>query len=852
MITFVWLLASVAAVHAVQGASEVEWSIAPNTAEGALLPWPSPPRKTVLRPFAAFLENRGQWPETLRFLGRASGALIRVEQDALVLQLADPAGDTNVGVIARFEFPSANGVLDPKGELVLPGVHHYLIGKDPSKWTRNVQGFTRVRYACVADGIDLVLRDEDGKLEYDLDVNAGADLSALVFACQGVEHLELAADGTLLVHTALGTLEQTPPRSEELLPNGVRRSIDVRFRIVDQTHFGFESPQRNPDLELRIDPVLIWSTYLGSSGSLGGFESCTASAVDVVSGCVTLTGWTNGFDFPTTPGAYVATPPGGSPVFVTKLDSTGNLVYSSTIGGHSGGAQGLALALDALGRATVGGSLNISPLFTSDFPTTPGALDQVMSSANTSGFALRLSELGDTLVFSTFIEGAGSGTKVYALDVAASGATLVGGFTGSAVFPVTSGAFDTTLSIPDAFVLRLDPTGSFLEWSTFLGGSGADETTAVKVGPTGEVTVVGFTSSQNFPFSPGAFNHTVVAGGSFVARLNAQGTALLWATFLGGTSPAGSNVSTPNAIALEPGGGVVVVGTTLDETFPTTPGALFTAYPIGSTTHSYVARVNATGTSLTYSTLLSFAAVAKDVVVDASGVATVSGIDLNTTMPTTPGAYDSTQTYLVDGFITRINPTGTKMYYSTKFGGPNSDNAQTIAAVGPHRMAFAGAMGIGAPTTPGSFDQTFNGGNNDIVAAVLDLFLRGTRGYGRSTPSCRSELIMNVTQMPSAGAVGFGFWCSGAPPLAQGWLLLGYEAPTPAPGHGAAIWLDLSRRIFPIAVQTNVDGFVETALPLTAIPIGAHFAAQYVFLNTATCTGLGPFSASHVVLVDVQ
>jgi hypothetical protein len=294
------------------------------------------------------------------------------------------------------------------------------------------------------------------------------------------------------------------------------------------------------------------------------------------------------------------------------------------------------------------------------------------------------------------------------------------------------------------------------------------------------------------------------------------------------------------------------VGRTSDETFPTTPGALFSAYPPSGTTHSYVARINSTGTALVYSTLLSFAADVRDVVVDASGVATVCGIDLNTTMPTTPGAFDSSHTNLTDGFITRLNPTGTKLYYSTAFGGPGGDNAQTLATIGPHRMAFAGGMGTGVPTTPQSFDQTFNGGNNDLVAAVLDLFLQGTRGYGRSTPSCRGELIMNATQMPSAGASGFGFWCSGAPPSSQGWLLLGNEAPTPAPALGGAIWLDRSGRIFSIPVQANADGFVETPLPLTAIPTGQHFAAQYVFLNTATCPGLGLLSTSHAVVVDVQ
>jgi hypothetical protein len=809
---------------------------------------PSVPHKPL-----SFLENRCQWPSGVLFLARAPNMIVRAERDAIVLQMSDPCGDAALQALVRIEMTGDHSAAEPLGEFPQPGEHHYLMGNDPSKWTTHVRAFQRVRYPCVAEGVDLVLRDGGGHLEYDVEVEPGANLDGLILACEGIERVEIEADGSLLIHTALGALRQSPPKSEELLPDGERRELEVRFRLVDETHFGFEAVQRDLRLGLRIDPGLLWSTYLGSSGSLGGSESATASAVDAT-GCVTLAGWANGYDFPTTPGAYVATPPGGSVVFVTKLDPTGNLVYSSTIGAHGGGAKANALALDALGRATVGGELSNGTLFVSNFPTTPGAFDTVMSSGNTSGFALRLSAFGDSLVFSTFIEGTGDGSKVLALDVAASDSIVVGGYTLSPAFPVTPGALDTTYSpLQEGFVTRLDPTGSFLEWSTFLGGSNDEAVTSLKADSSDQVTVVGFTRSQNFPFSVGAFNHTVpLGGGTFITRLNAQGNALLWSTFLGGTSDNGSNIATATALAIEPNGNVVLVGTCTDPTFPTTPGALFQAFPPGAATHSFVARVNSTGSSLLYSTLLSFAAVATDIIVDSSGVATVSGIDLNTTMPTTPGAYNATHMYFVDAFLARLNPTGTRLYYSTMFGGPGFDGGRTLAAIGAHRMVLAGDASPGLPTTPGAFDQTYNGGNNDCFAAVLDLYLQGTSGYGTSTPSCHGDLTMNVTQMPAAGAQGFGFYCSGAPPLAEGWLVLGLEAPAPTLVQGASVWLDPSHRLIRRRVQSNADGFVETPMPLTSAHSGQHFAAQYVFANTASCSGPGGFSASHAVLVDVQ
>lgn len=799
-----------------------------------------------------FLENRGQWPSDVRYLARCSNMLVRAEGEAIILQVPDPAGDPALGVLVRIELAGPTHDLQPRGEQVQSGAHHYLIGDDPSVWTRNVSGFARVKYPCVADGIDLVLREERGMLEYDLEVSAGADLSGLAFQCTGIDGLSLGDDGSLLMHTALGVLRQSRPRSEEILRNGERRKVDVRFRLIDEHRFGFESPRRDRNLALYIDPGLVWATYLGCSSTMGGGEAVIASAVDA-SGCVIVTGWANAFDFPTTPGAMVALPPGGSVVFVTKLDATGNLVYSTTIGSHTGGSRGLAVALDSLGRATVSGVLFNGTLFTSDFPTTQGAFDTVMSSANTAGFVLRLSDLGDQLVFSTFIEGSNGGSEAHALDVSSTGATVVGGYTVSSTFPVTPGAFKSTyVPLREGFVTRLDPTGAFLEWSTFLGGSNDDDVIAVEVDEDDFVTAVGFTRSSNFPFTSNAFNRTIVpSGGCFITRLNPQGSALVWSTAFAGTTTATFNGTSPKALALEPGGSLVIIGSSGDPSLPVTPGALFQPYPSSTTLHPFVARIDGTGSTLLYSTFLSFAAELSDVVVDASGVATVSGFDPNGMMPTTPGAYDSTSTP-TQAFLSKINPTGTRLYYSTHFGGTGSEGAVTLAALDSHRVVFGGGTQAGLPVTAGSFDQTYNGGLNDGYVAVLDLLLQGTRAYGDSTPSCRGDLTMNVTRMPSAGAADFGFYCSGAPPSSFGWLILGTEASSPTPSHGASIWLDVTRRIARIAVQSDANGFVETPLPLTGFGSGIPFAAQYFFLNTSACSGQGPFSASHGLRIDVQ
>lgn len=825
------------------------------------VPQPSRERPLASLPRAAstesaklrFIENCGQWPSQANYVARLPGLVVAAEPDAVVVQLADPNGDTALRAVVRFEFGNAPTASAPRGEHRLPGIHNFLIGDDAQRWVTRVPAFARVRYPCILDGVDLLLRDEGGSLEYDLEVDAGVDLSQVIVGCRGAERLTLDDDGALLVHTALGVLRQSPPRSEVVLPSGERRSIVVRFRILDADHFGFEAPDRDAGLFLRIDPGLVWSTFLGSSGAQGASETVTASAVDS-SSAVTVVGYANGFDFPTTSGAMVALPPGGNVAFVSKFDAAGTLVYSSTVGSQGGGARAMDVALDAQGRATVAGVLFNGTAFVSNFPTTPGAFDTHMDSGNRAGFAMRLSPLGDSLVYSTFIEGSIDGTEAQCLTVSSTGSAIIGGYTTSTAFPVTPGAFKTSYASTgtEGFVTRLNPTGSYLEWSTFIGGVNDDKVVDLQTDSSDRVMVLGFSRSADFPFTAGAWMQTVpVHGGVIVGRLNSQGSAFDWVTAFAGSAPTQLQATTPVAFALEPDGGVVFVGMSSDPTLPTTPGALFTPHAPPQS-HAFVARMNSTGSTLIYSTCLSYAAIVADVVVDASGVATVAGFDIQDTMPTTPGAFDATHNFPDQMFVTRIGPLGDRMYYSTLFGGAGWDTGEAISNIDAHRIVLGGAGETGIPITPGAFSPTFHGGLNDAYVATLDLFLQGIRTHGSPTAACRGPLSTNATRMPVAGDASFGFYCSGAPPSSTGWLLLGTEAPSPLMRGGAAIWLDVTRPIRRVGVQSDAHGFVERTMPLSAISAGTHFAAQFVFRNTATCTGTGALSASHALLVDVQ
>ena len=292
------------------------------------------------------------------------------------------------------------------------------------------------------------------------------------------------------------------------------------------------------------------------------------------SGNVFVTGYTSSSDFPTTAGAYDATANGSHDAFVTKLNPTGaGLVYSTFLGGSSGGL-GNGIAVDASGNAFVTGT----------------------------AFVTKLNPTGTGLVYSTFLGGS-SGDFGNGIAVDASGNAFVTGYTSSSNFPTTAGAYDATFNGgSDAFVTKLNPTGTGLVYSTFLGGSGSssssDSGSGIAVDASGNAFVTGYTSSSNFPTTAGAYDATANGGtDAFVTKLNPTGTGLVYSTFLGG-----SERDYGNGIAVDASGNAFVTGYTDSSNFPTTAGAYDATANGGS--DAFVTKLNPTGTGLVYSTFL--------------------------------------------------------------------------------------------------------------------------------------------------------------------------------------------------------------------------------------------------------
>ena len=324
----------------------------------------------------------------------------------------------------------------------------------------------------------------------------------------------------------------------------------------------------------------MYSTYLGGKTTNQG----NAIALDS-SGNAYVTGYTKSGNFPVTAGVFQPTCSSCKSAyvdaFITKINSSGTaLVYSTFLGG-SNADDAYAIAVDSFDNAYVTGYT-----YSTNFPTTPGAFQTTLGAA-TGVFVTKINSTASAKVYSTYLNGTGTGTSACAacgsaIAVDAEGDSYVAGLTWETNFPTTPGAYQVTYGggFHDAFVTKFNSTGTGLIYSTYIGGSNDDGATSIQVDSSGTAYVKGNTFSSNFPATPGAFSTTFTAGldsEAFVLLLNPSGSALDYSTFLGGVAGSEYGLAT-TMIALDnqvpPN--IYVTGYTNSTTFPTTTGAFQT------------------------------------------------------------------------------------------------------------------------------------------------------------------------------------------------------------------------------------------------------------------------------------
>ncbi len=600
----------------------------------------------------AFETNEGQGDPAARFLAHGPGYSLALAPDALTLGLPAPL---------RFTFPGANPSPAMRAEEPLPGIVNYFVGDDPARWRTSIPTHARVRYTDLYPGLDLIIYGSDsGKWEYDVVVAPGADPAAFALSIGGATGMEIdTATGDLALETPAGKMHQRAPALYQEV-SGERRTVAGGYAMREDGTVGFRVGEYDPALPLVIDPTLVYSTAFGGIGNDVG----SAIAVDT-NGNAWVTGTAPEL-FPVTNGSTF----GGNlfDAFVTKLNATGTLVYSTYLGGGhsasgSGDNQGKAIVVDTNGNAYITGLTE-----NAGFPVTNNSTYHG-STLNGYGdaFVTKLNGIG-ARVYSTYLGGSG-GDVGNGIAVDTGGNAYVTGVTFSTDFPVTVGS-----RIGTTFVTKFDTNGG-LVYSTQLGGSGGDIGQGIAVDGGGNAYVTGYTGSSDFPTTVGS----PYGGGfsdAFVVKLNTAGVRV-YSTYLGGSAE-----DRGNSIAVDTGGNAYVTGYTYSANFPITNGSSY-----HSNADAFVTKLSGSGVR-TYSTYLGGSGDDKGngIAVDASGSAFVAGNTASADFPVTNGSTFGG----IDVFITKLDGGGARLY-STYLGGSGDDKGNGIAVDSGGNVYVAGS-----------------------------------------------------------------------------------------------------------------------------------------------------------------
>jgi len=658
----------------------------------------------------SFTKNEGQWDERVLFRTSAGGATIWLTRDGITYQFirrvsredanlsrrdgfpvppgkregrklseTEPESIEQAVVHARFVNPNPGIAIEADG--LLDYKCNYFLGDDPTQWRTDVPNCTAVVYRDAYPGVDLRLQGAGGLLTTAWTARAGADLSQVRFHYDGNATVTETDSGELFIEAPWGLLLQSSPTAhEEVSTAGAGSTVRAApaqtgassVTIVYSTYLGggsydfgygiavdvngsayvtgvtwstnfptlnaFQSAHAGGTSDAFVTKLnsggdgLEYSTYLGGGSEDYGY----GIAVDA-NGSAYVTGWTESTDFPTA-GPYQTDKGGYDDAYVTKLSATGNaLVYSTYLGGGNND-YGFGIAVDANESAYVTGYT-----YSTNFPT---AGPYQTFQGGRDAFVTKLSATGNALVYSTYL---GGGDHDYGLGIAvdADGSAYVTGQTRSGNFP-TAGPYQTDQGGDDAFVTKLSAAGSALVYSTYLGGGDNDYGLGIAVDLNGSAYVTGGTWSTDFP-TAGPYQTDQGSLDAFVTKLSAAGNALVYSTYLGGSS-----LDVGSGIAVDTNGSAYVTGLTASADFPT--AGPYQTDQGGD--DAFVTKLSAAGNALVYSTYLGGGDYdyGDGIAVDANGSAYVTGRTVSTDFPTA-GPYQTDQSG-ADAFVTKLGFSG--------------------------------------------------------------------------------------------------------------------------------------------------------------------------------------------------
>jgi hypothetical protein len=693
-----------------------------------------------------------------QFIANGIDSQFLITSDSIQFVLRKPvAAGENSSRTVSMQFLGANDKAQMAGEQELSGKINYLIGNEPARWQTGIATFARVQVAQIYPGINLTYYGNQRQLEYDFIVSPGANPGLIAIHFDGPDKISINRGGELVLNLGDGEIHQPLPLIYQMV-QGQQEKIAGGYKMLDAHTVAFAIGPYDHNLPLVIDPILSYSTYFGGNAS----DTAWAVAVNTNDGTVYIAGQTTSTKFSPwqAPSNGYQTNFGGGVIsgdaFVARFDSLGtNLIYFTYLGGN-GDDVAYGLAVDAAGDAYIAGATD-----SANFPYT-----------------------------NAIVKGAYTGTNVNNVYYGTNVSGKVDQYAG------------TYLS--DAFVAELNPSGSNLIYSTYLGGNGADAAYGVAVDSAGNAYVTGFTYSTNFPITSDAYqNHLAVSNwyfsayynaNAFVAEIAAGGSNMLYSSYFGGT-----NLDKAKGIALDSSDNIYITGFTASTNFPikkaipqttiiTVVATNYTTTNVvngnllnGLTNQNYafdafVAKFSPGFANLIYSTFLGGANddQANGIAVDAFGNAYVTGWTISTNYPNTVTitnfyswvTNNLLAVYVTNAFLTQITYNGANagIGYSTVFGGTNyavdigygvavdsAGNAFVVGATGPQGFPVSittNTPGLLQATNAGDSDVFVTAFNTNASQLLYSVLLGGSQndyGYGIALDPVDNAYIVGLT-----------------------------------------------------------------------------------------------------------
>jgi hypothetical protein len=781
----------------------------------------------------SFEPNRGQAAPGVDYVTTSQGHAWLLRADSVSINVGGSSGlypdgkpvSQNVVQIGLFGAdPKAAATSEDK----LTGYSNYLFGSNPANWITLVEHYGKVRYQNVYPGIDLLFHGNENRLEQDFVLRPGAQPQRISFRFPGLQHAELSDDGDLVLRAGDGTFRMQKPRAYQQVRNE-KVEVPVQYSLNDGS-LSFRLGSYDKRRELIIDPVLVYSTFLGGSnaGTLG--NSVTAIAADSTG--VYVTGFTNATNFPVTPGALDPTSSCCSPTFVAKLDPTGQtLLFSTYLQGFQNAPSvavdssgDLYLAALAAGFEVLGGGV------AANLPIPAGSQPYQPKDKGYANVAiLKLNSTGTAVLAGTYL--GGSNFDYFSgLAIDSANNVYVTGITNSNDFPVLHPAQPALGSGgQNGFISKLNSSLSTLVYSTYFGNqskvfvnlasngngvSGLTTNNLLALDSSDNVYVVG-EANAGFATS-GAYLATCSATQCpFLAELKSDGSTILSATYLD------NNPDTATGVAVDSSGNVYVAGFTPSSTFPVV-NPIQPCSSIGTDMEgNFVSEFSSAG-SLVFSTCLglsSFQAVPA-LAMDASGNAYIAGVSLAGLPLQNPIDSNAPASGTARLYVSEISGSSHTLLFSSYVAGslaasqPNGgDSVNAVAVDSTGNVYLAGQS---APTPSGMSQFPHFDALNPVFCSNV-------------TPGCHAEgFIMKIS--PSAGA---------AAAVAPGAMSFPTSAVGTTSSPQTLTILDLGTDALTVSSVTVSGDFAIQSNTCTSIAASTSCAIPVTFTPTTTGTRTG-------------